>query len=443
MGALKNRNASFADAAKKGLFRFLVSNEFYFRSQQVATKDLVRQGWFLNSHPADGCDNVRDQFHTFCLEHRIDLKPERWQISSRQVRVRNPSNRSMFVTTQVLWIDCTADMARLINTAVKLLKPVHPSESAYPLLYNLYYVPVFNYMDIGPKTHFEMAQMPKKLVDSRFTYKVGSWSPDINLHMDAPWRINEDGELVADRSISSLILSEAKGRHQNGKPFQLFTKIQASERNKQEWHFQCRREDSGLARNWLDRRLTPFLAKQFSNNKNKEEGALSFRMLGAPARVLLGVKEISSTAGSESGSITESYLDTCRSIVSNNRVVPPPKPKKHGPVMETKRPRPQWSQIVSGSQESLVEGKDFPSLPSKSKRISASPSNTLPTAPTSEATSVSSLTYSTTINSIQSAIKDLRKENQQLRENMEKMSAEHKKAHSRLAEDTANGHQEA
>ena len=45
----------------------------------------------------------------------------------------------------------------------------------------------------------------------------------------------------------------------------------------------------------------------------KEDGALSFRMLGAPARVLPGLKDVT-TVGVGGNSVTESYLDTCRSI---------------------------------------------------------------------------------------------------------------------------------
>ena len=213
---------------------------------------------------------MREQFNTFCLEHKINLAQDKWQISSRQIKIRNPANRSHLLVTQALWIDCTADMSRTITAAVKLLKPSHPSESAHPLLYNLLFVPAFNYMDIGTHSKFQMAQMQKKFVDSRFTYKVGNWTPHLNLYMDAPWKETDDGEEIVDQSIASLILSEAKGQHHNGKPFQLFSKIQASGRNKNEWHFQCHHEDSGLARHWLDMRLAPFLANKFTCTKNAE-----------------------------------------------------------------------------------------------------------------------------------------------------------------------------
>ena len=157
----------------------------------------------------------------------------------------------------------------------------------------------------------------KKIVDGRFTYKVGNWSPSLNLYMDAPWKETSRGELLADQSIASLILSEARGRHHNGKSFQLFSKIQSSERNQCVWHFQCRKEDSGLARHWLDSRLIPFLSNQFSHERNKEDGNLSFKMLGTPTRI--------TTDGSGTGSVhayngsTEAYLDMCKSIISKKR----------------------------------------------------------------------------------------------------------------------------
>ena len=102
-------------------------------------------------------------------------------------------------------------MTRVIQKAVKVLKPFHLSESSYPLLYDLLFVSAFNYMDIGPETQYQMDQMQKKFVDSRFTYKVGNWNPKVNLHMDAPWRADEDGKMIADQSIASLILAETKG----------------------------------------------------------------------------------------------------------------------------------------------------------------------------------------------------------------------------------------
>ena len=271
----------------------------------------------MNSHPADGCDNVRDQFQAFCLENKIKLDPKKWQISNRQVRVRNPQNRNVTITTQALWIDCTSDMARYIRHAVHLLRPSHPSDSSYPLLYNLYFVPAQPFREFGHQEQFECAKMQKKIVDGRFTYKVGNWSPSLNLYMDAPWKETSRGELLADQSIASLILSEARGRHHNGKSFQLFSKIQSSERNQCVWHFQCRKEDSGLARHWLDSRLIPFLSNQFSHERNKEDGNLSFKMLGTPTRI--------TTDGSGTGSVhayngsTEAYLDMCKSIISKKR----------------------------------------------------------------------------------------------------------------------------
>ena len=158
--------------------------------------------------------------------------------------MRNPKNHNHAILNQALWIDCTNDMTRIIRHAARRLKPTHPSDSAYPLLYNTYFVPASPYMDFGYQEMYRCAQMQKSFVDSRFTYKAGNWNPAVNLFMDAPWRETKSGTVVADQSIASLILAEDRGRHHNGKSFQLFTKIQSSDSQQSEWHFQCRKEDT-------------------------------------------------------------------------------------------------------------------------------------------------------------------------------------------------------
>ena len=122
---------------------------------------------FLNYHPANGCDNVREQFQAFCLERGFDLEPNSWQISNRLVKLKNPHGQG-FLTTH-LWLDCTKEVSTQVRAAARLLKPTAAKNSAYPLLYNLYFVPANKFMDIGPKEQYELAKIQKKFVDNRFT----------------------------------------------------------------------------------------------------------------------------------------------------------------------------------------------------------------------------------------------------------------------------------
>ena len=146
--------------------------------------------------------------------------------------------------------------------------------------------------------------------------------------------------------------------------------------------------------------------------KNKEDVALSFRMLGAPVRVLLGLKD-TPTVGVGGNSVTESYLDTCRPICSIKAHGTPASLKTSSAESVIKRHKPgkSWSAIVSGSRvSSEAKPIGFPDHAVRRRR----PDQSTPKSSASsvaEIPSVSSLAYSTTISSIQSAIKDLQQEN--------------------------------
>ena len=158
--------------------------------------------------------------------------------------------------------------------------------------------------------------------------------------------------------------------------------------------------------------------------KNKEDGALSFRMLGAPARVLLGLKD-APIVGVGGNSVTESYLDTCRSICSSKAHGPPASVKTSSAESVIKRHKPgkSWSTIVSESRvSSEAKTIGFPDHAVRRRRPDQSDPKSSASS-VAEVPSVSSLAYSTTISSTQSAIKDLQQENKNLRKDMEKMAA--------------------
>ena len=111
-------------------------------------------------------------------------------------------------------------------------------------------------MEFGNKEMYQLAMKQKRFVDGRCTLSARGWNPDSNLFVDAPWtpvagKGGSEAEvksLTADRSIASLIRTGAKGRLANSSTIQLFSKIQPSERNPDEWHIQCKRVNLGLAR---------------------------------------------------------------------------------------------------------------------------------------------------------------------------------------------------
>jgi hypothetical protein len=90
--------------------------------------------------------------------------------------------------------------------------------------------------------------------------------------VDAPWISGcDEGDakiLSADCSIASLLLANAQSKLATGGTIQLFSKIQPSERNPDEWHFQCERVNLELARLWLNKHLVTFLQKKFEHAKN-------------------------------------------------------------------------------------------------------------------------------------------------------------------------------
>ena len=110
---------------------------------------------------------------------------------------------------------------------------------------------------------YQLALKQKRFVDGRYTLTVRGWNSEFNLFVDAPW-ISGGGEesaeiLSPDRSLASLLLTNAKGKLANGSTIQLFGNIQPSERNPDKLHLQCERVNLGLARLWLDKHLVAFL----------------------------------------------------------------------------------------------------------------------------------------------------------------------------------------
>ena len=57
---LKVSQSPVNSLVKKSFFKFLVTNGFYFTSQQVSATKVFKQGWLFGSHPADGIDHVRE-----------------------------------------------------------------------------------------------------------------------------------------------------------------------------------------------------------------------------------------------------------------------------------------------------------------------------------------------------------------------------------------------
>ena len=143
-------------------------------------------------------------------------------------------------------------------------------------------------MEFGNKEMYQLALKQKRFVNGWYTLSVRGWNAEVNLFVDAPW-ISGGGEgyteiLSADRSIASLLLVNAQGKLATGGTAQLFSKIQPSERNPDEWHFQCERVNLGLDRLWLDKNLVIFLQKKFEHTKNGEDGNLYFTDIRAISR---------------------------------------------------------------------------------------------------------------------------------------------------------------
>ena len=202
--------------------------------------------------------------------------------------------------------------------------------------------------------------------------------------MDAPW-LSGGGEgdaklLSADRCLASLLLTNAKGKSANGSTFQLFSKIQPSERNPDEWHFQCERVNLGLARLWLDKHLVAFLKKKFEHAKNGEDGTLSFTDLGAIVRktdTRGGYAAPGDDARGE-GTASERYLDACRVTAGGTGATnQAPQKKQHWSQNQQKQQSQQkhqakkqkgqqlWSSVVSQDiPEAASDVASFPNLPS-------------------------------------------------------------------------------
>ena len=68
---LKARQIPVNSLVKKSSFKFLVTNGFYFRSQQVSSTKLFKQGWLFGSHAADDIKDIREQITAFFNEHGL------------------------------------------------------------------------------------------------------------------------------------------------------------------------------------------------------------------------------------------------------------------------------------------------------------------------------------------------------------------------------------
>jgi hypothetical protein len=99
---LKARHSPVNSLVKKSFFKFLQTNGFYFRSQQVSSTKVFKQGWLFGSHPADGIDNVREHITAYFNKHSIAFNHDKWQVSSRQLKVKKPNTRGEFVKTEAI-----------------------------------------------------------------------------------------------------------------------------------------------------------------------------------------------------------------------------------------------------------------------------------------------------------------------------------------------------
>jgi hypothetical protein len=212
---MKARNSAINSLVKKSFFKFLTTNGFYFCSQQVSSTKLFKQGWLYGSHTADGINHIREKITAFFNEHGIAFNHDKWQVSSRQIKVKKPNKRGEFTVTQALWIDCTEDIVAAVRAAFRLITPTSP-DSAYPLLWNLLFVQSTRFMEFGNKEMYQLALKQKRFVDGRYTLSACGWSPEVNLFVDAPWIPGaSEGDakiLTADRCIASIILSKAQSK---------------------------------------------------------------------------------------------------------------------------------------------------------------------------------------------------------------------------------------
>ena len=394
---LKARQSPVNSLVKKSFFNFLVANGFYFNSQQVSATQMHKQGWLYGSHAADGIDHVREQLTAFFNVHGIAFNHNKWQVSSRQLRVKKPNTRGEFVKTEALWIECTEDIVSAVRAAFRLITP-SSVDGAYPLLWNLLFVQSSRFMEFGNKEMYQLALKQRRFVDGRYTLTVRGWNPEVNLFVDAPWLSGGgDGDaeiLSANRCLASLLLTNAKGKAANGSTIQLFSKIQPSERNPDEWHFQCERVNLGLARLWLDKHLVAFLKKKFEHAKNGEDGTLSFTDLGAIVRktdTRGGYAAPGDDARGE-GTASERYLDACRVTAGGAGATnQAPQKKQHWSQNQQKQQSQQkhqakkqkgqqlWSSVVSqDTPDAASDVASFPALPS----IPGSPSRESRAAPT-------------------------------------------------------------
>jgi hypothetical protein len=378
---LKARQSPVNSLVKKSFFNFLVTNGFYFNPQQVSSTQMQKQGWLFGSHAADGIDHIREQLTAFFNAHGIAFNHNKWQVSSRQLRVKKPNTRGEFVKTEALWIECTEDIVSAVRAAFRLITP-SSADGEYPLLWNLLFVQSSRFMEFGNKEMYQLALKQKRFVDGRYTLTVRGWNPEVNLFVDAPW-ISGGGEgdaeiLSANRCLASLLLTNAKGKAANGSTIQLFSKIQPSERNPDEWHFQCARVNLGLARLWLDKHLVAFLKKKFEHAKNGEDGTLSFADLGAIARKTdtHGGYAAPGDDPRGEGTASERYLDACRVTAGGSGAQNQASQKTQNRSQQKQQSQQKhqakkqkgqqlWSSVVSQDiPEAASDVASFPTLPS-------------------------------------------------------------------------------
>ena len=78
--------------------------------------------------------------------------------------------------------------------ACRLIQPTALANSDYPLLYNLMYVPFYEFQELDKRWIYQQAQRHHAFVNSRMSIVTKGWGATINPYMDAPMRANLEND---------------------------------------------------------------------------------------------------------------------------------------------------------------------------------------------------------------------------------------------------------
>ena len=87
---------------------------------------------------------------------------------------------------------------------------------------------------------FRAAHSQQKINNERFKFPVEGWNPNIDPHQDAPfidYGTPTEPEVLATRSLTTLIVSQATAVLSTGETVQLLSKIQVPENKTGVWNF--------------------------------------------------------------------------------------------------------------------------------------------------------------------------------------------------------------